>query len=329
MPGIAITDTYDSLLSTTLRNYSRKMRDNIFNKFPFLQWLMSKDRVQHEDGGTFIVEHLLYGKNTTVKAYSDYDTLDTTPQEGVTIAQYKWREYGGTIAISRAERRKNSGKHRLLNLLEVKTKQAELSIRDKLTTDIFANISASPSKAIDGIFLHASNTPSTTTVGEVSGATYTWWRNYQVSVGAYANNLEDKLRTGFNSTSKGGGSFPDGVLASQTAFEYYEALGVTQKRFINEQKSLDLGFQVLMYKGADMFWDAGVAANVPVTGESIVLLNSEDIRLVIDTETDFVVSSESIEPENQTAYIWKVLFMGNLATNNRRGLGLLHGITAS
>lgn len=72
MAGISVTDVYDSLLSTTLRNYSRQLRDNIFIKFPFLNWLRSKDRVQHEDGGTYIMEHLLYGKNTTIKAYADF-----------------------------------------------------------------------------------------------------------------------------------------------------------------------------------------------------------------------------------------------------------------
>ena len=328
MAGISVTDVYDSLLSTTLRNYSRTLRDNIFKKFPFLNWLTSKGRVQYEDGGTYIVEHLLYGKNTTVKAYADYEALDTTPQEGITIAQYNWREYGGTIAISRAEKRKNSGKHRLLGLLDAKTKQAELSIRDKITTDLFANISSTPSKAVDGIFLHASNSPSTTTLGGVSGVTYTWWRNQSQSVGAYSNNLESYLRTLFNSCSAGGADFPDGILCSQTAYEYYESLGTEGKRFVNEQKSMDLGFTVLTYKGADMFWDGGMASDVPSTGESIVLLNSEAIRLVIDKESDFV-TTDFIEPDNQTAYVAKILAMLNLCTNNRRKLGLLYGISAS
>lgn len=90
MPGISVTDVYDALLSTTLKSYSRQFRDNIFNKFTFLKWLTAKNRVKHEDGGTHIVEHLLYGKNTTIKAYADYESLDTTPQEGVTIALYNW-----------------------------------------------------------------------------------------------------------------------------------------------------------------------------------------------------------------------------------------------
>ena len=67
-----------------------------------------------------------------------------------------------------------------------------------------------------------------------------------------------------------------------------------------------------------------MAANVPATGESIVLLNSEAIRLVIDSESDFI-TTDFIEPENQTATVAKILAMLNLCTNNRRKLGLLHG----
>ncbi|MDE2015954.1 MAG: hypothetical protein KGJ89_05010 [Patescibacteria group bacterium] len=38
------------------------------------------------DGGESIVEHLLYGKSSAVKSYSGAEVLDTTPQEGLTIA---------------------------------------------------------------------------------------------------------------------------------------------------------------------------------------------------------------------------------------------------
>lgn len=328
MPGISVTDTYDALLSTTLKNYSKKLRDNIFNAFPFLKWLLAKGRVQHEDGGSHIVEHLLYGKNTTFKFFAGYEGQDTTPQEGVTIALYDWKELGGTITISRAEMRKNSGKHRLLNLLEVKTKQAELSARDIMTEKIFANISSEPTKNPTGIFLIVSNTPSTTTVGSLSGVTYAWWRNHQADVGAYATNLESKMRTAYNTVSAGGVNFPNLILCTQTAYEYYEALGVDLKRFVNEKATLDLGFEVLRYKGADMFWDAGMASGVPVTGETMLFLNSENIRMVMDQESDFV-TTDFIEPVDQFCKVAKVCAMGNLTCNNRKRLGILHGIDAT
>lgn len=329
MPGISVTDTYDSLISTTLKNYSRVLRDNVFNAFPFLKWLMAKGRVQYEDGGTHIVEHLLYGKNTTVKFFAGYEMQDTTPQEGITIALYDWKELGGTLTISRAERRKNSGKHRLINLLQAKTTQLEQSLKDLMTQKLFADITDEPSKDVTGLFLICSSSPSTTTVGNVSGVTYSWWRNYQVSVGAYGANLTDKLRTGFNTVAKGGGvsGFPNAVLCSQTAYEYYESLGETQKRFVNEKMSMDLGFNVLTYKGADMFWDPGIASDVPETGETMVLLNSEHIRLVIDKESDFVMGEQQ-EPDNQFCTVAKEVAMLNLTCNNRSKLGLLHGISA-
>lgn len=327
MPGISVTDTYDALLSTTLRNYSRKLRDNIFNSFPYLKWLLSKDRVQYEDGGYQIVEHLLYGKNTTFKSKSAYGVLDTTPQEGITVAIYDWKEIGGTISISRKEKRQNSGKQQLLNLLKAKINQAEMSCKDQFSAQLFANLSSEPATDLTPLLLICSNSPSTTTVGNVSGVTYAWWRNYAASVGAYGSNLTDKMRTAFNTTSAGGASFPDCVLCTQTAYEYYESLGETEKRFVNEQRSLDLGFTVLQYKGADMFWDAAFATNTPATGESMAMLNSENIRLVIDKESDFV-TTDFIEPENQTASVAKVLVMANQVCNNRRKLGLLYGITA-
>jgi hypothetical protein len=59
----------------------------------------------------------------------------------------------------------------------------------------------------------------------------------------------------------------------------------------------------------------------------MAMLNSENIRLVIDKESDFV-TTDFIEPENQTASVAKVLVMANQVCNNRRKLGLLYGITA-
>lgn len=327
MPGISVMDTYDALLSTTLRNYSRKLRINVINAFPTLKWFTSKNRVQYEDGGYQIVEHLLYGKNTTIKSKTAYGLMDTTPQEGITVALFDWKEIGGTIAISRKERRQNSGKHQLLSLLKAKTDQAELSIKDAVSTQLFADITSEPATDLTSLLLIVSSTPSTTTVGTLSGSTYSWWRNYQADVGSYAASLTDKLRTAFNSCSAGGASFPDALICTQTAFEYYESLGETGKRFINEQKSLDLGFTVLTYKGADMFWDASFASGTPETGESILLINSENARMVIDRDSDFV-TTEFIEPENQTASVAKILLMANMTCNNRSKLGILHGIDA-
>lgn len=127
--NLSMTDEYDALLSTTLRNYKPKLEDNIFRQLPLLYWLNSKGRKRTLDGGLQIVVPLLYGENTTVMNYSGYDLLDVTPQEGITSAIYHWKNGSVSIAISREEERKNSGAHRLIALLEAKTMQAEKSMQ--------------------------------------------------------------------------------------------------------------------------------------------------------------------------------------------------------
>jgi len=331
MPGISITDQYDALLTTTLKNYRRKMVDQIFEMMNFLNWLRKGDRVRKVDGGESIIEHLMYGKNDTVKFYSGYENLLTTPQEGMTVAKYDWKEIGGTISISRKEQRQNSGKARLLNLLEQKTKQTEMSVRDEVSSKIFADIASEPSKDITGLFLHANDNPSSTTVGGINGSTYAWWRNGADDVGAYATNLLDKLRTAFNTVAKAGQGPADFVVCTQTAHEYYEALGDTLKRFPlirSEKQTIELGFEIFKYKGADLFWDPDMLTGVPATGETMVLGKSSALSLVIDKQSDFI-TTDFIEPENQTAKVAKVVAMLNLTNNNRRCLHLLHGIDAS
>lgn len=127
--NMSTTDTYNALLSTTLRNYRKKLEDNIFIGLPLFYWLNEKGRKRTLDGGYSIMVPLLYGENTTVGVYEDYDTLDVTPQEGITTAEYNWGQAAVSISISRAEERKNSGPHRLINLLEAKTMQAEKSLQ--------------------------------------------------------------------------------------------------------------------------------------------------------------------------------------------------------
>jgi len=332
MAGISVTDVIDVLLTTTLRNYRKQLIDNIFELMNFLNWLMGKGRRRMEDGGVEIIEHLMYAKNDTVKFYEGFETIPTTPQEGLTIARFRWAEAAGTLSISRREQRQNSAKHQLLNLVKAKTKQLEMSVRDHISTKLFANITAEPATDIFSIlnFNHVDPTTSTT-VGGINQSTFTWWRNGQSDVGAYANNLLDKMRTAYNTVAKAGQGTPDFVLCTQTAFEYYEALGDTMKRFPlmrNDKATIDLGFEVFKYKGADMFWDPDFATNTPATGESMIIGKSSSLSLVVDKESDFVFT-DFVEPENQTAKTKKLIAMLQLTSNNRRAMHLLHGIDAS
>jgi hypothetical protein len=125
----SLTDTYDALLTTTLRNYTKKLENSIFRELPLLNWLTEGDRKKIIDGGESIMIPLLYGENSTVQLYAGYDVLNVTPQDGMTMARYQWKSMAGSLSISREEERKNSGAGKLIDLLEAKTDQLERSLQ--------------------------------------------------------------------------------------------------------------------------------------------------------------------------------------------------------
>jgi len=128
------------LLSTTLKNYRSTLVDNIFKSNAVFMMLKEKGAVKELDGGERIVQPLMYGKDTTAGSYSGYDPLDTTPQVGIDAAEYNWKQYAVSITISGEEERKNAGsKTRIIDLLEAKTNQAELSLREKLGEGLFSD----------------------------------------------------------------------------------------------------------------------------------------------------------------------------------------------
>ena len=85
---------FDALLSTTLANYRPQLTDNVFSARPLTYWLMDKGRIRMVNGGTKIVEPLIYGTNSTVGSYSGYDTISLTPQEGISAAEFEWKQIG-------------------------------------------------------------------------------------------------------------------------------------------------------------------------------------------------------------------------------------------
>jgi len=100
---------FDQLLSTTLANYRNQLTDNVFTARPLTYFLMDKGRLRMLNGGTKIVEPLIYGQNSTVASYSGYDTISLTAQDGITAAEYDWKQYAASIAISGIEEAKNNG----------------------------------------------------------------------------------------------------------------------------------------------------------------------------------------------------------------------------
>jgi hypothetical protein len=351
---------YDALLTTTLDAYvgGGTMFDQIFKDSAFLAALRQKDAVQMQNGGERIRAPLMYGDNSTVKSYSGYDLLDTTPQDGMTTAFYEWREIGGTISISRKEERQNSGEAAIIGLLQSKIKQAEMTMRETLNSQLLAG-TVSSSTFVPGndakdlnplfYFLRKDNTANPSTggnVGNISASSNSWWRHhtavadsgstdtgndFALNVSTYKG-LVVALRRLYNHCSRGSGGSPNLGVADQVSFETYENALDDKVRY-TDTKLGDMGFENIKLRGATIIWDevvpgldTGDAADGGIASGNVALLNTNFYKLIIDSQTD-VVTTPFVEPENQTAKTAKILFMGNAAVSNLRKHGVLYAIS--
>lgn len=307
-------DALQTLLATTVANYRKTLTDNVFNARPLTYFLMDKGRIRMLNGGTNIVEPLIYGENSTVASYSGYDTISLTPQSGITAAEFDWKQYAASVAISGIEEAKNNGEQAMVNLLEAKIMQAEESMKEGFNAMFFSDGTGNSGKDWNGL---GNLVESGNTVGSINSSTETWWRSYEENT-AGALTLA-QMTTAYNSVSVGN-DHPDMILGTQTLFEKYESLLQPQLRY-TDTKTADAGFQNLLFKAAPVAYDVDCPAG------NLYFLNSKYITLVGHSDKWFEVTP-FIKPENLDARYSLILCYGNLTVRNRKRQGKLTAKTA-
>lgn len=320
---MAGNSNFDELLSTTIANYRDQLTDNVFNARPLTNHLMENGRLRMVDGGTKIVEPLIYGENGTVGPYAGYDTIALTPQEGISAAEFEWKQYAASIAISGIEEAKNNGEAAIINLLEAKVMQAEESMKEGFNsmffgdgTDTLGVGGADSGKSWNGL---GNLVDSTTAVGGIdpAGTGNGFWGSYEEGTAGALTTAD--MTTAYNTVSVGN-DHPDMVLTTQTLFEKYESLLTPQLRYTDTDKA-NLGFQNLLFKSAPVVYDVDCPAG------NMFFINSKYLTLVGHSgkwfsQTDFV------RPENMDARYALIFCYGNLTVRNRKKQGKLTGRTA-
>ena len=307
---------FDALLSTTLANYRDQLTDNVFSDRVLTNHLMSKGRIRMINGGTKIVEPLIYGQNSTVASYSGYDTISLAAQSGITAAEYEWKQYAASIAISGIEEAKNNGEQEIINLLEAKIMQAEESMREGFNTMFFADGTGNSGKDWNGL---GNIVESGNAVGGINSATAgnEYWRSYEENT-AGALTLA-QMATAYNTVSVGN-DHPDMVLTTRALFEKYESLLQPQLRY-TDTKTADAGFQNLLFKAAPVVYDTAAPAG------TMFFINSKYLSLVGHSGKWFQ-QTEFVRPENLDARYALIMCYGNLTCRNRKKQGKLTAKTA-
>jgi hypothetical protein len=313
----SLFNAFTELVSTTYRNHRKDVADNVSKHNALFRRLTAKGRVRVEDGGLSIVTPLDYQANSTYQRYSGYDVLNINAVDVLTAAEYPWRQVAVNVAASGLELRTNSGAQRIINFTKAKIKNAQRSMANGLSVDIYSDGTAS--NQINGLQAIVADA-GTGTVGGINATTWAFWQNLVQSAAAPiqgggaitpgATTIESLMLPTWIKLTRGT-DMPDMIVMSDDYFSFYEQSQTSLKRYAPEDNGQG-GMVSMKYKTADVFFDS--SGGVPTS--HAYFLNTDYLELVVHRDANMTMMDE-LRSVNQDAVVIPILFQGNLVCSAR------------
>lgn len=313
---------YDTLLTTTLANFSRKLKDNVTKNIALLNRLDKKGKMKPFSGGTKILEELEYGEGDLVW-YNGFDTINYSPKELFTAAEFPMKLCAVPIAISGEEQLMNSGKEQILDLFEKRYKNGIKTMKNKLSAALYSDGTGSSGKEIGGLKLLVADDPTAGTVGNINRATSgnAFWRNQSkvMETALTKDTIRKEMDVLYLKCCRGVDK-PDLIVADNDMYSLYNESLSDLQRFTNPDVA-NAGFVSLKYKGADVIFDGGQGGACPEG--HMYFLNTDYIYLRTHKDRDMKVINGDRMAVNQDALYRLVGWAGNLTTSNASLQGVL------
>ena len=267
--------------------------------------------------GRSIVRELEYAANGTVAFYNGYETLDTSPSDVLSAAEFDYKQLAGTVTISGLEQIKNSGTEALINLLESRIGVLEKTMENTLSTSVFSDGTGTSSKEIGGLQLLVADA-GTGTVGGINSSTYSFWQNVQTTLTSNAfstTNIQSDMNNIYIQLVRGTDA-PDLIVSGSTGYKTFLATLQTIQR-VADSSMANLGFTSVKYLNSDVVYDSSCAVT------RMYFLNTNYLRLETAAGRDFVPGEQRMSV-NQDALVVPMFWSGNLTCSNRSLQGILH-----
>lgn len=317
------SSTFTELVSTTWRNHSKDVKDNVSRNNALYSRLVEKGQIRKEDGGLSIAQPLDYNMNGTYQRYSGYDVLNVQQSDVITAAEYQWRQIAINVVANGLELRSNSAGNAIVKLAKARIKNAMRTFKNEFSYDMYAD--GTLPNQINGLQALVADA-GTGTVGGIDSSSWSFWQNAVQSAAAplqgggavtvSATTIETSIMLPLWLNQVRGDDKPDLIISSNDWFSFYEASQVSIKRYTS-QGDVSGGFTSLKYKNADVIFDGG--SGIPAA--HMYFLNSDYIELVVHKDADLSVQDD-MKPYNQDATVIPVLWMGNMVCSNRRLQGV-------
>ena len=311
--------TMSEIVTTTLRNRSGKLADNVSKNNALLMRLRKKGKIKPVNGGRTIVQEMQYAENGTFKRYSGYEALNISPSDVITASEYNYAQAGVAISISGLEELQNAGEDQIIDLLESRIENAEQTMMNNIALDLYSDGTADGGRQINGLQALVAAAPTSGIVGGIDRSTTlaTFWRNQKwgfIADGSTTGSAAT-IQNGMNQLyvkQVRGADAPDLIVADNVYYLFYLS-SLTAIQRITTNEIAEAGFQSLKYMGADVVLDGGYGGGAPAS--SMFFLNTKYIFFRPHGKRYFMPSDERFST-NQDAMIKFILFAGNLTMSN-------------
>jgi hypothetical protein len=313
---------YTDVLATTIENRSKKIQDNVTNNNAFLKKMSMGGRQRTFSGGHKIVEELAFAENSNAGWYSGYDLLPVSATDVISASEFNIKQAAVPVVISGLEQLQNMGKEQMIDLLEGRMTVAEATFNNLLSAGIYSDGVTPTTKQIDGLAAALTTSPTTGTYGNISRATWTFWRHiYSTSTSAIgaaasATNVNSLFNWAWSQLVRGADR-PDLILVDNTMWRFYAASLQALQRYASAD-SAGFGFPTLKYMDADVVLDGGIYAQAGTGGtgtfsNSAVFLNTKYFSYRPHAKRNVVALSPNKRyATNQDAEVQIMAWAGNV-----------------
>lgn len=314
------SSVFTEMVTTTDRNWSSKLADNVSDNNALLRRMRKKGNIKTESGGYEIALPLEYAENGTYQRYSGYGQLNTDASDVLTTAKFDWQQAALHVTASGKEIRMNMGsKERMINLVKARKDNALKTAANNLSIDIYSD--GSLDNQIGGL-AHLVQTDGTGTVGGINSSNFSFWQNqYNEMTGTNAytsSTLKNEMGTLWLATARGA-DMTDLIVMSHDLYSTFEA-GIEDRARYADVNTASEGFISLKYKTADVIFDDNT--NFSTTAEKAYFLNTDYLYLVQHKEAQWTMDDQK-KPTNQDAVVIPCYWMGNMVCSNRARQGVL------
>lgn len=305
--------------TVTGRYRSKKAKDAVKDNHPLYQAMEDEGGIRRISGGRTVLDEALSGQNSTVAWVGESGTVALTDQRVVDSPEFEWKYMLAAVSWTLAERYKNSGDQKMIDVVTSKYEAAEASQMNVFHAGMLSNGTGSGGLELGGLAALVSTTPTTGTVGTIdrSSANAAWFRNQKFdtsgdwSDGAVdAGNVKRFLDKGINATMSNSKIMVQLGFLGQTHWEFANQAIQAIQQIVNNSKEGRAGYDRLWYRGVPLYFGGGInySGQSAMTATRTYLLNVKPggVNLTFHNQAEF----DMLEPiqSNDQAVLSRLMF---------------------